>query len=113
MRLLLQTRSFFSKVPKWATLDPWQLSKDTPHTVANILDGQVIKSSKTEPILDPLNGGVFLHNSLPSERTLLDAYAASQLKVPLYGIHNPIRNVSRYMQLGEIFLKISSEMRRP
>ena len=37
----------------------------------------------------------------------------SQRNVPIHGVHNPIRNVNRYMQLGEIFLKIASEMRKP
>ena len=113
MNLLFRGTHLFSKIPKWATLDPWLLSKNTPHTVANILDGQIINSPKTDSIVDPLHGGIFLHNSLPTDKTLLDAYVASQLKVPVSGLHNPIRNVGRYMQLGEIFLNIATEMRKP
>lgn len=47
------------------------------------------------------------------DKALLDSYVISQRNVPIHGVHNPIRNVNRYMQLGEIFLKIASEMRKP
>lgn len=108
MRLLFRPIHCFSKIPQWATLDPRLISKDNPHTLANILDGIPTKSSKTEPIVDPLNGGTFLYNSLPESKQQLDAYVASQKSVPHYGVHNPIRNVHRYMQMGEIFLKIAT-----
>jgi 1-pyrroline-5-carboxylate dehydrogenase len=100
MRLLLRQTNYFSTIPKWATLDPRAISKNSPHTLTNILDGKVTKSSKTEPIVDPLNGGTFLYNSLPENNHQLDAYVASQRSVPNFGVHNPIRNVHRYMQMG-------------
>ena len=113
MKLLLRNTHCFSKLPQWATLDPWQISKEQPHTLSNILDGKITKSKSVEPVIDPLNGGAFLYNSLPENKAVLDAYVASQKKVPHYGIHNPIRNVGRYMQLGEIFMKIATEMKKP
>jgi 1-pyrroline-5-carboxylate dehydrogenase len=64
-------------------------------------------------VVDPLNGGTFLYNSLPDGQKELDAFVESQKKVPHYGLHNPIRNVNRYLQMGEIFLKIANEMREP
>ena len=45
-----------SKLPKWATVDPWALSGLKAHTVSNILDGKQVTYKKTVPILDPLNG---------------------------------------------------------
>lgn len=65
MELLLKNTSRFTTLPKWAKLDPYEISPQNPYTLANILDGQIIKSKKTEPIIDPLNGGNFLYNSLP------------------------------------------------
>lgn len=97
MRLFSRNSYLFSKIPSWATVDPWTLSKDKPHTISNILDGQVKKSSKTEPIVDPLNGGNFIYNSLPENKQELDAYVTSQRKVPHHGVHNPIKNVHRFM----------------
>jgi 1-pyrroline-5-carboxylate dehydrogenase len=113
MKLILRNTHWFSNIPKWATIDPWKVSKENPHTLSNILDGNVFKSKKTEPLVDPLNGGDFLFNSLPENQKVLDDYVASQKNVPHYGLHNPLRNVHRYMQMGEIFLKIATEMRKP
>ena len=113
MRLLLRNTYCFSNVPKWATVDPWEVSPSKPYTIENLLDGKWSKSSKTEPVIDPLNGGDFLFNSLPASQAELDAYVASQRKVPNFGLHNPIRNVNRYMKFGEIFMKIAEEMRKP
>jgi 1-pyrroline-5-carboxylate dehydrogenase len=104
--LLKRSTLYFSSLPKWATVDPFVLSGEKPHTMYNILDGKVLPAAKTAPILDPLNGGNFIYSPLP-EKAELDAFIASQKKIPAYGLHNPIRNVNRYMQFGEIFLKIA------
>ena len=100
MRLILKNVCNFAKLPEWATVDPRQVSKDNPYTLSNVLDGKIYKSQKTEPVVDPLNGGNFLFNSLPENQKELDAYVTSQKKVPIFGVHNPIRNVHRYMQMG-------------
>jgi 1-pyrroline-5-carboxylate dehydrogenase len=110
MRLILRGRNCFSTLPKWATVDPWTLSSAKPHTVVNFLNGKAHTGNKLESIVDPLNGETFIHNSNTSE---LDAYIASQKSVPIFGLHNPIRNVARYQQMGELFLKIATEMRKP
>ena len=47
MRLITRNINAFSKIPQWATLDPWNLSPKNPHTVCNILDGKVLKSTST------------------------------------------------------------------
>jgi 1-pyrroline-5-carboxylate dehydrogenase len=112
MRLLLRSANYFSSLPKWATIDPHAVSAKNPHTIYNILDGKLLPNSKNSPIPDPVNGGNFIYSPLP-EREELDAFAASQKKIPSFGLHNPIRNVNRYMQYGEIFLKIATEMRKP
>jgi 1-pyrroline-5-carboxylate dehydrogenase len=99
MRLLTRSIQLFSSLPRWASCDPHTLSAKNPHTMSNILDGKLLPSTKSSPIVDPLNGGNFIFSPLP-ERTELDAFAASQKKIPVFGLHNPIRNVSRYMQFG-------------
>ena len=99
MRLILRSLNSFSSLPKWATVDPHTLSAKNPHTMCNILDGKLVSSAKNTPIVDPLHGGNFINSPLP-EKADLDAFVASQKKIPSYGLHNPIRNVSRYMQYG-------------
>lgn len=65
MNYLLRSSARFSTLPKWATVDPYTVSGSQPHTVANILDGKVVKYSKTVSIPDPLNGETFLNVSTP------------------------------------------------
>lgn len=113
MRLLLRSQHLFSSLPKWATLDPHSLSGKHPHTVANFLDGKIITSPKTLPVIDPLNGETFLNISIPTSNADLEGFIQSQRAVPRYGVHNPIKNVSRYQLMGDIFFKIASEMRKP
>jgi len=103
----------FSTLPKWATVDPFTLSGSKPHTVHSILDGKLIKYNKTIPIVHPLNGEQFLNVSVPDKDSDLNAFIESQKNVPKYGLHNPIKNVQRYVQYGDIFMRIASEMRKP
>lgn len=65
MRNILKPVFRFSKVPSWATVDPYTLNGSKPHTVGNILDGKFVRYNKTIPIVDPLNGEVFLNVSTP------------------------------------------------
>ena len=102
----------FATIPKWATVDPYTLNGSKPHTVVNILDGQIKTYNKKVPIVDPLNGENFINVSTPEGKEL-DAFVESQRKVPLSGLHNPIKNVHRYNMYGDIFFRIASEMRKP
>lgn len=65
MRLLVRSANFFSSLPKWATVDPYTLSSKNPHTMSNILDGKLLPTAKSSPIVDPLNGGNFIFSPLP------------------------------------------------
>ncbi len=50
------SKCLFSTLPKWATIDPYNLNAKNPHTVVNILDGKVVKYDKNIKVVDPLNG---------------------------------------------------------
>ena len=106
------SKFFFSSLPRWATVDPYNLTAKNPHTVKNILDGRAYAYKKSTPIIDPLNGETFLHVS-QAEGDELNDFAASQKKIPTYGLHNPIKNVHRYNMYGDIFFKIAENMRKP
>lgn len=73
MRNILRSRYLFSTVPSWATVDPFTLNGSKPHTVSNILDGKVVKYGKTVPVIDPVNGEVFINASTPTGKEL-DAF---------------------------------------
>jgi len=106
------SKFFFSSLPRWATVDPYHFSAKNPHTVKNVLDGKAYQSKKTIPIVDPLNGETFMHVS-QADGQELDQFAESQKRIPTYGLHNPIKNVSRYNMYGDIFFKIAEQMRKP
>ncbi len=66
LRLKTIKSSFmFSTIPSWATVDPFTLNSNKPHTVQNLLNGKWATYRKTVPIVDPLNDGVFLNVSTP------------------------------------------------
>jgi hypothetical protein len=67
-------RFSFSSIPRWATVDPFNLSAKNPHTIKNILDGKIVQSPKTIPIVDPMNGETFIHVSM-AEGKELDNFA--------------------------------------
>jgi len=96
-----------SSLPKWATLDPIKLSGSNPHTVVNILDGKPVTTGITANIIDPLNGEDFLANSI-TDKQLEQKFIDSQRGIPRWGLHNPIRNVARYVMYGDVFFRIAA-----
>ena len=100
-----------SKIPSWATVDPWKLSGEKPHNVSLILDGKQITSNSTVKVVDPMNGEHFISNYL-TDAELEKKFIESQKATPRWGLHNPIKNVSRYTMYGDVFFKIAQEMRK-
>lgn len=101
----------FSTVPSWATLDPKALGVDsTPHYVQNIVTGswQPESSIKNKIVIPhPLD------RDAPPIFTLADTsveelgpFIKSMESVPKSGVHNPLRNVDRYLAYGDISRKV-------
>jgi 1-pyrroline-5-carboxylate dehydrogenase len=100
-----------SALPPWATIDPVKVSKTNPHTIVNILDGKSITTSNLADVIDPMNGDHFMSNSL-TDKELEQKLIDSQRRTPRWGLHNPIKNVGRYVMYGDVFFKIAAEMRK-
>lgn len=96
----------FATLPPWATVDPFKLNGTNPHTVVNILDGKSVTTSKLTKVVDPMNGEHFLNNSM-ADKDLEKKFIESQKRIPRWGLHNPIKNVSRYVMYGDVFFKIA------
>lgn len=60
--LTLTLKKGMSKIPSWATVDPWKLSGEKPHNVSLILDGKQVTSNNTIKVVDPMNGEHFISN---------------------------------------------------
>lgn len=58
-----------------------------------------------------MNGETFINVDLVTDSET-QGYIDSQKSTPRYGLHNPIKNVARYNQYGDIYFKIAAEMRK-
>ena len=94
----------------FATLDPVNgMNKQNPGKVLNLVNGKWAKTSKLrKDIPDPLTGDYFL--DIPETEQFLD-FIKSFDSCPKSGMHNPLKNVERYLMLGEVCAKASELMR--
>jgi len=99
-----------SKLKEIFTVDPYQeMNSDSPGEVCNLLKGEWIQGTRfREDIPDPLNGETFL--KVP-DTTEYSEFINSLDSCPKSGMHNPLKNVERYLMLGEVCAK-SAELLR-
>lgn len=99
-----------SKLKEIFTVDPYQeMNSGSPGEVCNLLKGEWIQGTGfREDIPDPLNGEPFL--KVP-DTTEYSEFINSLDSCPKSGMHNPLKNVERYLMLGEVCAK-SAELLR-
>ena len=99
-----------SKLKEIFTVDPYQgMNSNSPGEVCDLLRGEWIQGTKfREDIPDPLNGEPFL--KVP-DTTEYSEFINSLDSCPKSGLHNPLKNVERYLMLGEVCAK-SAELLR-
>jgi len=96
----------------WATVDPWKMGGSTPAQGQNLLAGEWVDSSVTKDIIDPLNGETMV--KLPDvQMSEIAPYVESMKSCPKSGLHNPMKNVERYVEYGDINARIAREMHNP
>lgn len=93
-------RRAFSRMP-WASVDPEALSASNPATVHNLVNGQWVQAKELLKYPDPLNGGDFVQVSNTSVEEA-QLYYEKIKSVPKSGLHNPLKNVERYLLYGEV-----------
>jgi len=107
------------EIPSWATLDPNLLggrNGDT-HTVCNLVKGKW--SSKVSDggkvyIPDPLDRDGKPIAVLPDTQVEdLKPFVESLKSVPKSGVHNPLKNVERYLMYGDISHRAGNELSKP
>lgn len=74
------------------------------------MNGKWTKTAKTETILDPLNGEAFMTMPL-TQKDELAPFVESMTSCPKHGLHNPLKNVERYVMYGEICAKAGALFR--
>ena len=96
-----------TRLDQFATIDPSSWNGSNPHTVKNLLAGEWTSTAETESVVDPLNGEVIMavpKTSVAELAPFCDAMASCSKS----GLHNPFKNVSRYVQLGEVSDRIAN-----
>jgi len=95
---------------KFTTLDPLKgMNKEDPGTVQNLVSGEWIESSQfRKDIPEPLTGEHFLN--VPDTKDF-SAFIKNLEACPKSGLHNPLKNVERYLMLGEVCARASELMR--
>ena len=85
------------------------MQKNLPGRVKNLLNGNWIESTKfRQDIPDPLTGEFFLE--IPDEEDF-SSFVNNLDTCPKSGMHNPIKNVERYLMLGEVCAKAAEMLR--
>ena len=95
---------------KFTTLDPLKgMNKEDPGNVQNLVSGEWIESSQfRKDIPEPLTGEHFLN--VPDTKDF-SAFIKNLEACPKSGLHNPLKNVERYLMLGEVCARASELMR--
>lgn len=101
-----------SAVPKWATVDPKTMSGSTPAVCHNLVGGDWQTTPSTHEVIDPLNGEPFI--IIPDVTSDgLAPFINSMKSCPKTGLHNPVKNVERYVMLGEVCQRTAQSLRDP
>lgn len=112
--LQVTEKRLLSSVPSFATCDPYTLSSKKPHQVKNLVNGEWVFPSNSPPmtVVDPMNGDPFL---LLPDTTSQEAkmFAESLNRCSKSGLHNPIRDVHRYLDYGKITFKAAHMLKQP
>lgn len=96
----------------WASIDPNTLSAKNPGEGFNLLGGEWVKTEKSEAIIDPLNGEFFL-NIPATQKSEIEPFIRNMNACPKHGLHNPFKNVERYVMYGDISSKAGAMLRNP
>ena len=87
---------------------PWQpdqISGAKPARLKNFVNGKWVEAKKYREVVDPVSGEPFIQMPDTSEEELAP-FIESLAKCPKYGLHNPLRNVERYLVYGRVSKKL-------
>lgn len=90
--------------------EPTEISGKNPAALKNFLNGEFRPARKTKAIVDPLNGEGFILMPDTKENEL-GPFIESLAQCPKSGLHNPLKNVERYLLYGKICAKAAAFMR--
>lgn len=75
--------------------------------------GEWIASAEHTDVIDPMNGAPMLSVPATSRPDELAAFVAASRRCPKTGLHNPFKNVARYVMLGKVSARAATTLRDP
>ena len=106
----IRSLSAGSAVPVWASLDPNTLGTVETHNVCNIVGGSWQHEgdvAKRMTIPNPMRKSGMAVCTIPDTSVEeLGPFVRSLESVPKSGMHNPLKNLDRYLLYGEISRKV-------
>lgn len=101
-----------TRLPAFATVDPFDgMNAGAPGQVFNLSSGAwVDPGGFRDDLPDPLNGGPFLR--VPDTRDYAPFVAALR-GCPKTGLHNPLKNPQRYVEIGAVCARAAALLAQP
>jgi 1-pyrroline-5-carboxylate dehydrogenase len=88
------------RLASFATVDPFGgMTGKSPGQLQNLVGGEWVSESKVMGVVDPMNGERFIE--MPDTQDIAP-FVAGLKSCPKSGLHNPLKNVERYIELGKI-----------
>jgi 1-pyrroline-5-carboxylate dehydrogenase len=108
----VNTETNMSKIPSFATIDPFDgMTGNAPGIARNLVGGTWREAdSQFKELPDPMNGQAFVH--VPDTRDL-EPFIDGLRSCPKYGMHNPVRNPQRYIDLGQVCARAAATLAEP
>ena len=95
-------------VASFATVDPFDgMTASEPARLQNLVGGEWLSDSNTMSVVDPLNGQRFIE--MPDTQDIAP-FVVGLKSCPKTGLHNPLKNVERYLELGRVCAKAAALM---
>ena len=92
-----------SIVDSFASFSPFDgMTAASPAGAQNLVGGKWVSADKTMTVPDPLNGEPFI--AMPDTQDIAPFIAGLE-SCPKTGLHNPLKNVERYVHLGAVCAK--------
>jgi 1-pyrroline-5-carboxylate dehydrogenase len=82
------------------------------YKLSNFINGEWRKTAKYEEFPDPLRGGKFMDVPLTEKPEMTDIIQ-SMRSCPRSGLHNPFKNIDRYLLYGQICRKVAEALHNP
>ncbi|MDA9722358.1 aldehyde dehydrogenase family protein, partial [Luminiphilus sp.] len=97
---------------QFATVDPFEgMTSANPGRVTNLVAGHWVESAAVrDDIVDPMNGSTFLE--IPDTHDI-SPFLKGIGSCPKSGLHNPLKNSQRYVDLGRVCAKSAALLATP